>query len=298
LQKQSQNILFIGIGKMGLPMARHLHAQGFSVQVSDPDTSRLSLAQVEGIKVSKEITQDIKQADWIISSLPNDNVLLQVAKLLQLHMNSSACYIDTSTVSLKASEEVLNLIGPTGAAYLRVAVSGNNHMAELATLTMLCSGPKDYFDKAQPLIKNWGPHVFYLGEAEQARLMKLVVNLLIAQTSAMLAEGLTLGRLGGLDWETMWQVLTSSAVGSPIMKAKAQQLGKPLGERDFSPTFTVHQMLKDISLITSAADQLGAKLLQTEMTKNLMEKAVIEGEGMSDYATIIRVLERQVALGE
>jgi 3-hydroxyisobutyrate dehydrogenase len=180
--------------------------------------------------------------------------------------------------------------------YLRVAVSGNNHMAAAAQLTVLSSGSKDIFNQALPMLSSWGSKVFYLGEQEQARLMKLVVNLLIAQTSAMLAEGLTLGRLGNLQWEDMWEVLTNSAPGSTIMKAKMNQLGKPMGNRDFSPTFTVEQMIKDLSLITDAAKELGAPLAQTQTTLDWMHQAVTEGDGQLDYAAIIRVLERKAGL--
>jgi len=76
--------------------------------------------------------------------------------------------------------------------------------------------------------------------------MKLVLNLMIAQTSAMLAESLTLGRKGGLDWEAMWEVINASALASPIVKAKSAQLARPITHRDFSPTFTAHQMIKAV----------------------------------------------------
>jgi len=122
--------------------------------------------------------------------------------------------------------------------------------------------------------------------------MKLVVNLMIAQTSAMLAEALTLGRKGGLDWQAMWQVLTASAVASPIVKAKAQQLA----ERDFTPTFTVLQMIKDLDLILGEAAAHHVPLLQLGLTRELMNAAVAQGDGLDDYAAIIKVLERSAGL--
>jgi 3-hydroxyisobutyrate dehydrogenase len=169
-------------------------------------------------------------------------------------------------------------------------------MATAAQLTVQTSGKKEIYDQAHGLLSCWGPKVIYLGLNEQARLMKLVVNLMIAQTSAMLAEGLTLGRLGNLDWQDMWEVITSSAVGSPIMKAKMAQLGKPLGERDFSPTFTVEQMIKDLSLINQAAQEFGSPIEQTKMTLDWMKQAIQDGDGQLDYAAIIRVLERKAQL--
>ena len=80
------------------------------------------------------------------------------------------------------------------------------------------------------------------------------------------------------------------------MKAKSAQLGLPLGERDFRPTFTVHQMIKDLDLITQAADELGAPLQQTKTTLGWMHQAIAQEDGLLDYAAIIRVLERQAGI--
>jgi len=292
-------ILFIGVGKMGLPMSGHLLKQGHEVRVQDPDSSRLVEAKASGLEIgdqSLDSIEDFQWADYVFSSLPNDKAFLEVANLVAKKASKNTRYVDTSTISIGASASAAELLKQAGIEYLRVAVSGNNHMAAAANLTILASGPKEIYDEAQPLLSSWGASQFYLGDQEQARLMKLVVNLLIAQTSAMLAEGLTLGRLGNLDWQDMWQVLSASAVGSPILKAKSAQLGMPLGSRDFSPTFTVHQMIKDLELITSAGDDLGASLTQTKTTLGWLNQAIAQGDGLLDYAAIIRVLERQVGI--
>jgi 3-hydroxyisobutyrate dehydrogenase len=177
--------------------------------------------------------------------------------------------------------------------HLRCTVSGNNHMAEAAQLTVMASGPKALHERLLPLLRCWGPNHFWLGEAEQARLMKLVVNLMIAQTSAMLAEALSLGQKGGLAWDDMWSVIGASAVASPIVKAKSVQLGK----HDYTPTFTVGQMNKDIDLILGEAARLQVPLTQTAATRQLMAAAQAQGDGDLDYAAIIRVLQRASGLG-
>jgi len=289
------NILFIGIGKMGLPMATHLKNAGHIVKVKDLNPEQVKLAQFIGIEESN-IDEDFLWADWIISSMPNDDAFRSIAKVISEKSNSNAKYIDTSTISIATSAYAANLLGEKNISYLRVAVSGNNHMAQAAKLTVLSSGPSGLYEDAKGLLSCWGEKIYYLGEQEQARLMKLVVNLMIAQTSAMLAEGLTLGRLGNLDWQDMWEVITNSAVGSPIMKAKMVQLGQPMGERDFSPTFTVEQMIKDLSLISKAGKDFGAPLVQTEQTLDWMYQSVKEGDGQLDYAAIIRLLERKAGL--
>ena len=280
----------LGVGKMGLPMATHLLAAGHAVSVSDPSQERLALARSAGLEVAEPAA--MAQAEFIVSSLPHDAALKSVGEQVARHGQKGAIYIDTSTVSPAASAEVAVLLEPTGIAYLRTTVSGNNKMAEAAQLTVMASGPRAAYDAALPLIGTWGPNRFYLGDAEQARLMKLVVNLLIAQTSAMLAEGLALGRKGGLAWQDMWQVLGASAVGSPILKAKSVQLG----QRDFTPTFTVEQMLKDLDLILGAGEAAHVPLLQTAMTRQLMHAAVAQGDALDDYAAIIKAVERSAGL--
>jgi len=288
------NILFIGIGKMGLPMATHLKNAGHAIKVIDINPQQITIAEQQGLEIGND--KDYNWAQWIITSMPNDAAFLDIAKQISQKTSKNTIYIDTSTISISASSQAATWLHENQIEYLRVAVSGNNHMAVAAQLTVLSSGKKEIYDQAYGLLSCWGPKVLYLGLQEQARLMKLVVNLMIAQTSAMLAEGLTLGRLGNLDWQDMWEVITNSAVGSPIMKAKMAQLGKPLGERDFSPTFTAEQMIKDLSLINQAAEDFGSPIVQTKTTLDWMKQAVQEGDGQLDYASIIRVLERKAKL--
>ncbi len=291
------NLLFIGIGKMGLPMALHLKAAGHAISVTDPSAVRQQLAYAQGLAVADDlgsVSAELAAADFIFSSLPDDAALLEVAAQVVDTARRGAIYIDTSTVSQTASSQVADQCHEAGIEYLRCTVSGNNHMAEAAQLTVMASGPREAYDAALPLLQTFGPQQFYLGDAEQARLMKLVVNLMIAQTSAMLAEALSLGRKGGLDWTDMWQVLAASAVGSPIVKAKSVALS----QRDFTPTFTVHQMIKDLDLILGAAKDSHVPLPQTSLTQQLMHAAVAQGDGAQDYAAIIKAVERSAGLSD
>ncbi len=288
-------IHFIGVGKMGLPMASHFLAGGHSVTVSDPSEERLALARSHqlGVAASDDaLTQALSAADIVFSSLPHDAALTAVAAQVVKSARRGGMFVDTSTVSLQASAAVATSCAAAGIQYLRTTVSGNNKMAEAAQLTVMASGPRAAYDLALPVLKLLGSNQFYLGDAEQARLMKLVVNLLIAQTSAMLAEGLALGRKGGLDWHDMWQVLGASAVGSPILKAKSVQLS----ERDFTPTFTVEQMIKDLDLIIGEGRANHVPLAQTALTLQLMHAAVAQGDALEDYAVIIKAVERSAGL--
>lgn len=281
----------IGVGKMGLPMARHLLAAGHAVTVEDPSAERLALARETGLGVA----DGLAGAQVIVSSLPHDGALLAVSERVAAHAGKEgrgAAWVDTSTVSPEASARAAEAVARAGVQSLRCTVSGNNHMAEAAQLTVMASGPKALHERLLPLLRCWGPTQFWLGEAEEARLMKLVVNLMIAQTSAMLAEALSLGQKGGLAWADMWQVIGASAVASPIVKAKSVQLS----QRDYTPTFTVGQMNKDIDLILGEGARLRVPLTQTAATRQLMSAAQAQGDAALDYAAIIRVAQRAAGL--
>jgi 3-hydroxyisobutyrate dehydrogenase len=283
----------IGAGKMGLPMAVHLRRAGHSVTVDDPDNARLDLALQSGLNVARG-GAGVQVCDVALSSLPDDYALMDVGERVLESARAGTVYIDTSTVSLEASSHVAQRLAGSGVQYLRTTVSGNNKMAEAAQLTVMASGPRAAYDTALPLLKLLGPSQFWLGEGEQARLMKLVVNLMIAQTSAMLAEALALGSKGGLQWQDMWDVIASSAVGSPIVKAKSVQLSK----HDYTPTFTVEQMIKDLGLIVGQAAASHVPVPQTAATLQLMHAAVAQGYGSDDYAAIIKAAARAAGLEE
>ena len=285
-------LVFLGVGKMGLPMAAHLLAAGHEVVVHDLDAHRLALAQAAGLGFAQDLGAAISQADGVLSSLPHDAALQSAAAVVVQHLRKGGFYLDTSTVSVAASVAVADMLAATGCDYLRVTVSGNNHMAEAGQLTLMASGPQAAWQRVAPMLKPWGSVQFYLGQDEQARLMKLVINLMIGQTSAMLAEALSLGSKGGLAWSDLWQVIGASAVASPIVKAKAVQLS----QRDFTPTFTVPQMLKDIDLILAEGDALQVPLLQTALTRQMMQSALAQGWAGQDYAAIIKVVEQSAGI--
>jgi 3-hydroxyisobutyrate dehydrogenase-like beta-hydroxyacid dehydrogenase len=281
----------IGLGKMGLPMATHVRRGGHSVTADDVRPERLEVALAAGLGVARGAS-GIAVAEAVLSSLPHDDALRAVGAQVAQHAKRGTIYVDTSTVSQAASAEVARACEGAGVRYLRATVSGNNRMAEDAQLTVMASGPREAHDAMLPVLHLLGPSQFWLGEGEQARLMKLVVNLLIVQTSAMLAEALALGQGGGLAWDDMWQVLASSAVASPILRAKAG----PLARRDFTPTFTVEQMIKDLGLILEAAAAAHVPVPQTAATLQLMHACVAHGEGGEDYAAVIKAVERAAAL--
>lgn len=292
VRKALFDIGFVGIGKMGLPMAQQLHRHGHRVAAFDTNSRRAEMARAIGLRVPDTLDELTEETGIFFTSLPHDDAFEEVFYELAARARPGQLYVDTSTVSTKASERVAHVLDEACVDYLRVAVSGNARMAESAQLTAIASGPLEQYRRVLPLLRLLGPSQFYVGAQEQARTMKLVINSMVANTIGMLGEALALGEQGGLEWDFMWQVLCESAVASPIVKAKASQLI----QHDYSPTFTVDQMRKDVGLILEAGADSHVSLPMPSLVAQALDHASAFGLGEEDYAATIKLSLRSSAM--
>lgn len=287
---------WIGAGKMGGPMSRCLLAGGAAVAVSDPDAGNRAGVAAAGGREVDDARAAAEGADVVVSMIPNDSVLRAVAlgaDGVLAAMAPGAVYVDMSTVSPEISAEVAAEAERKGIAYLRAPVSGSTALAEAGNLTVMVSGPKQAYDRLAAVFDALAAKHFHVGEGEQARYLKLVLNLLVGTTGAVLAEALTLGRKGGLDWATMIDVIGESAAASPYVKYNVA----PLKARDFSPLFSADQMVKDSNLICDAARNVGVPLAIGEaMRTHYVETAA--DHGPENMTAAILNLESKIGLGE
>ena len=284
-------VAWIGVGKMGLPMASHLLAAGHDVVAYVLVPALVEAAAARGARSADTPAAAARQAEVVFSSIPDD-AALRSAALSESGVLAGAqpgtIYVDTSTVSAQASAEVAAAAASRSVHYLRVTVSGNNKMAQAKALTVMASGDRATYEKCRPLLALFGPQQYYVGAAEQARTLKLAVNLMVYATIAGLAEALALGRRGGVDWEQMLDVMAASAIGSPLLKAKSGALKA----RDFSATFTCLQARKDLGLISGAAAASGVPAAVAGIAARLIEDCIAHGGGDEDYAAMIKAVER------
>jgi 3-hydroxyisobutyrate dehydrogenase-like beta-hydroxyacid dehydrogenase len=289
-------VAWIGLGKLGLPMAARLAAAGHQVLGYDRDPSRAGPAAAAGISFVPAPEAALAGASVLVTSLPDDAALH--AALLDSGLVARAepgiILVETSTVGAGASARLADAAGARGLAYLRAPVSGNPVLAERGDLTALVSGPREAFDAARPLIACWAKAQHYLGAGEEARYAKLAINLMVAVSAGMMAEALTLARKGGLDWGAMLDLLAESAVGSPLVKYKAP----PLKARDFSSTFSCRQMAKDLDLILATARESGVPAPLAAQMREIYSALIAMGEGEADFIATVRHAERLAGLAE
>ena len=226
--------------------------------------------------------------------MPNDAALQSITgdKGVFAQAKRGMIYVDTSTVSPAVSAEVASRAAGAGVPYLRCTVSGNPVTARAASLTVMASGPRTAYDSVMPLLETFGKTHFYLGEGEQARVIKLVINLMVAVTAGMMAEALVLGEKGGLDWQQMLEIMGKSAVGSPLVNYKVP----PLLTRDYTSTFSGTQMIKDLDLILGQGAATHTPLPLTALVRQHYDAIAAQGDGELDYIATVRLAERMAGV--
>ena len=287
---------WIGLGKLGLPIATRIASAGYQVTGDDAIPARLALAAEAGITQASNLETAAAQ-DIVFSCLPDDKALLGAAlgdAGLLAAMRPDGIYVEASTVSPEASAQIAAAAAPLGIAYLRLPISGNASIAHTGNLTCFASGPREAFDAVQPVAASFTRAQLYLGEGDEARYAKLAVNLMLAATAVMMGESLALARRGNIGFRDMLDVLADSAAASPMVKYKVG----PLASRDFSSTFSCHQMVKDLDLILGAGRGAGVPMPMTALTRETYAAIIGMGGGEDDFIAPVRHVERLAGLGE
>ena len=295
--KKATRIGWIGAGRMGVPMAGFLLQAGYPLAVySRTAASRQKLVTL-GAREARDVTDCVHEAQVVFSSVSDDDALRAIAlgpKGVLANAGSETVFADTSTVSSEVSEEIADEAERAGVAYLRLPISGNSASARKGEVTVMASGPAAAWETVRPLVETFSKNQVYLGEGEQARVMKLVVNALIVNLAQTIAEALALGRKAGLDWDVMLDTLAESTLASPWLKIKIAALKK----HDYAATMSARLILKDIDLMLGAARTHDVPMPITANTRQLMQILVGEGYGEEDYMASVKLLARQSGMSE
>ena len=281
----------IGLGNMGTAVAERLLDAGYALVVSNRTPAKGEALAAKGAVIADSAADLAAQVDVVITSLADDEAFEAVAGTVLPAARPGTVLVDLSTVSPAASARVAALAEAASVPYLRAPVSGNPTVVRAGNLSFIVSGPAETLEQVEPVIRAIGPTVHHVGDGEQARVVKLAINLMIAVLAQSISEALVLGESAGVSREALLEVMGSSAVGAPFVKYKTE----PLLRDDFSATFTTALMEKDIDLVLDAAEEAGVELpLATEMKGHL--RAAVEA-GYADHDFIALFLHLRSASG-
>ncbi|TAN24788.1 MAG: NAD(P)-dependent oxidoreductase [Actinomycetota bacterium] len=288
-------VAVLGMGKMGNALAQRLLQSGNEVSIWNRTKRPFTELTDKGAQILDSPSQAWEQADFVVTFVSDDNALNSVylgdAGVLA-GKSTDGIAIDMSTVSPKASAQIAKQAHEAGIAFLRSPVSGNPQALKAGSLTLLVSGPKNAFNKAEELLNASGSKVLYLGQAEESRIVKLAINSVLAATSEMVAEMIVLCESNGIDRSTILDAMSNSSIGSPFIAAKTPGLVN----RDYEATFTSAMLNKDMKLMLELAGSEGLSLPVTTVAADLISQTCDAGFAELDFAALLPRL--QIELGK
>jgi 3-hydroxyisobutyrate dehydrogenase-like beta-hydroxyacid dehydrogenase len=277
----------IGLGLMGMALAERLRAGGLEVSGYDIDPGRNDLFAEAGGKLASSAADVVSACGRILLSLPDSDVVESVLADVGASLAAGQIVIDTSTGEPERAAATGGRLAERNVRYLDATISGSSRQVREGQAVVLAGGPTEAFDQCQDLFRLFARRWFCLGPCGSGSQMKLVSNLVLGVNRAALAEGLWLGKVLGLDPETVLTVLRESMAYSRIMDTK----GEKMIHGDFEPQARLSQHHKDVRLMLQAAARAGTDLPLTRAHAQLLELAENAGYGAQDNSAVIRAFE-------
>jgi len=272
----------LGLGNMGSAVAERLLTAGYEVRVHNRTPARAAPLEAQGAGRAEDAGDLAASVDVLLTSLADDRALEDVVPAVVDSAREGLVLADLSTVSPPASARVAALTDDRGIAYLRAPVSGNPSVVRAGNLGFIVSGPRNAFERVEPVMLDIGKTVHYVGAGEEARVVKLAINLVIAGLAQLMAEALVLAEGAGVSREALLETMGDSAAGAPFVKYKTE----PLLRDDYSATFTTRLMEKDIELVLDAADAAGVRLPLAVEIESLVRSTIDAGYGDDDFMAL------------
>ncbi|MBT3996272.1 MAG: NAD(P)-dependent oxidoreductase [Chloroflexi bacterium] len=272
----NEKIGFVGLGMMGLPMARNLVEDGYSVNVFDLNDATVNAAKDFGASSSDSAADTASLSDIVITMVPDsehveaviagDNGILEGLK-------PGSVVIDMSTIDPEMGKKMANLIEAKGSNFVDAPVTGGVGGAEAGTLSILVGGNAEVFERALPVLNVLGGDVSHMGPVGSGHTTKIANQLIGVATLAGMAEAFVLAKKSGLDMQAFFDAVKNGAGRSWALET----LGPKILDGDFAPGFMVKHMQKDLRLAGQLAADTGTALPTSTLIAQLYRSVQADG---------------------
>jgi 3-hydroxyisobutyrate dehydrogenase-like beta-hydroxyacid dehydrogenase len=285
------NIGFIGLGVMGGQMVDRLMTHGHTVTGYNRTRAKAQWLIDKGMKFSETPRGVAEAADVIISMVTNSAALEHVAEGsngILAGISAGKVLVDMSTVAPAVSKGLASRIRSKGADMVDAPVSGSVITLQQGKLSVMVGGTKETFERVKPLLLDIGPKVTHVGENGKALVMKIATNLSLAVQMLAFSEGVLLAEKSGIPREIAVDVLTHSAIASPMV----QYRGPFVLQQPEEAWFNVNMMQKDMLLALELGRQVDVPLPSTAAANEMLTAARAMGLEEKDFAIVFEVLAR------
>ncbi|WP_209325591.1 2-hydroxy-3-oxopropionate reductase [Brevibacterium renqingii] len=287
----SKTIAFIGLGIMGLPMAKNLVSAGFTVRGYNRTPAKAQALAEAGGKAAGTIAEAVDGAEVIITMVPDspdvEDVLLGEDGILAA-ASSGATWIDFSTIRPDVAKSLAEQAAAKGLKPLDAPVSGGEPGAIDGVLSIMVGGDRGDFDAMADVFAAVGKTIVLVGPSGAGQTVKAANQLIVAGNIGLLAEAVVFLEAYGVETTSALEVLGGGLAGSKVLEQKGQKML----DRSFDPGFRLQLHHKDMGIVTAAAREAGVAIPLGSTVAQLVASTVQQGNGGLDHSGLFTVVEQ------
>jgi 2-hydroxy-3-oxopropionate reductase len=295
----AERVGFIGLGIMGMPMARNLMEAGYELTVHNRSPEKAEELGKEGAAVAATPREVAENSDVVITMLPDSPQVREVVAAedgVLEGVSEGALLIDMSTISPVVTEELAEAVKEKGASMLDAPVSGGDVGAIEGTLSIMVGGEEADFQRAKPLFEAMGKTITHVGPTGAGQVTKAANQVVVALTIEAVSEALVLGSAGGVSPEKILEVLGGGLASNKVMEVKREKFLS----HTFEPGFRSELHHKDLGIALAAGREYGVVLPVTAIVDQMLLSMKRKGWGGEDHSALLRIIEdlSQHTIGE
>lgn len=284
---------FIGLGNMGLPMAKNLLAAGHDVVGFDAGEPAIIAAKEAGLKMATSVTKAAQGAQAVITMLPNGAISKTVSIEVFAALEKSSILLDCSTIDVESAQEIHASAEAVDILCLDAPVSGGIGGAAAGTLTFMVGGTDQAFELGKPLFEIMGGKIVHCGKGGDGQAVKICNNMQLAISMTGACEAFLLGEKLGLNPEKLFDVMSTSSGSCWAINSycPVPNVGPTSpADNEYKAGFTTAMIVKDTSLAQQAANNCGAPIPLGKHAGELYQEMMDAGLGDMDFSGMINFL--------
>ena len=274
---------FIGLGAMGAPMARHLHARGLLTAVCTRTQDKADAFAAElGVRAARS-ADNFADCDVVALCVPLDFDVLENVAALAAVLKLGAVVIDHSTVAVDTARRAAAMLAAHDIGFLDAPVSGGTEGARNGKLSVMVGGGADVLERARPVLEAYAARISHMGETGSGQATKAVNQVLVAGINEAVCEGLAMGEKLGLDPQRLLPTLMAGAASNWFLDKR----GATMLRDEFTPGFKCAHMLMDLKIVHNAMRDSGLRTTVIEQALADYAELVERGLGDADTSALI-----------
>lgn len=282
-------IAFLGLGIMGSRMAANLQKHNVDLTVYNRSQEPAEQLGAKGATVANSPSAAVKGADLVFTMLSTPQVVEQLAfgeEGFIPFMKRDAIWADASTVDPMFARKIAQRTASQGIRYMDSPVAGTKPHAENAQLVFYVGGEKADYEAALPFMEMMGQKAMHIGAVGGGASLKMLVNMMLAQSMLVYSEAVLLGKSMGLDESLLFDVLPTLPVIAPFTKFKTEMIRND----DYTVQFPLEWMQKDLHLASLCAYEFNQPLFMTNLAKEIYAQAMKAGLSRQDFGAVFKYL--------